>query len=62
MVIEEGWANDQIRQILKDDFGIDSSAHIPAEKFAEVWKRFNKSGFSASDADLPEGLFPEEGR
>lgn len=58
--VEAGWSNEQVKGLLLEKYGLDSSAHMPAERYDEICARF-RSGqmqdvpevFAAADEDIP---------
>lgn len=58
--IEEGWGNEQVKEILRNKFQVESSAKMPAEKYETICKFFlgtleetEEQPFVATDQDLP---------
>ena len=63
MVVERGYTNVEAKRMLKFFWDIPDTAHIPAEKYAEVWAYFDTKGeqkpgaaekpYDATDEDFP---------
>lgn len=54
--VEVGWGNDQVKEILKKDFGFDSSTKITVaqyDKICRFFKREETAPFQATDEDIP---------
>jgi hypothetical protein len=55
--VEEGWNNEQVKEILCARFGVDSSTKIPAAKYSEVVAFFRRDAvegpYVATDEDIP---------
>lgn len=57
MIVERGYTNVDAKRLLKSLWDIPDTAHVPAEKFAEVWAYFDTKGeqkpYQATDEDVP---------
>jgi hypothetical protein len=61
VAIEHGYVPKQIKEILVEFWGINNSAEIPVDKYAEVFRYFESDGqekpksaqYQATDADIP---------
>ena len=55
--MEQGWSNEQVKDILRDEFHFNSSAEITVEKYDEIYNRFAKPyvspPYQATDDDIP---------
>jgi hypothetical protein len=63
MIVERGYANVEAKRMLKFFWEIPDTAHVPVEKFSEVWAYFDSKGqqkpsagdkpYQATDEDIP---------
>jgi len=53
--MEVGWSNEQVKTILLNDWQVESSAKIPADKYAAIYKFFSRESgaYAATDEDIP---------
>lgn len=57
-IVNEGWGAEQAKDILKEEFGFDSTAAITVDKFEQIKNRFAKyvpqpAPYEATDEDIP---------
>lgn len=55
--MDAGWSNDQVKQLLLETFGIDSTAKIPVSRYMEISQRFASGSmnekYQATEEDIP---------
>lgn len=60
-VTEAGWSNEQVKDILREKYGVPSSKEIPPERYEEICRQFasgsmkplEEQGYQATDDDIP---------